>query len=131
MDEDKKKLVMVVVAISCIVLAVGITFVTSRGPSSGGASNSDILMLCDSCGETYEITREEYREEMRKLGPQMMMMRGPVILTCKQCGEVAAYRAMRCSECDEPFVLGDAGDEQYPDRCPECGHSDIESRSNR
>ena len=131
MDEDKKKLIMIVVAIGCIVLAVGITFFTSSGGGGGRGSNSDIPMLCDSCGAVYEIDREEFREEMRKLGPQMMMMRGPVVLQCKECGEMAAYRAMKCPECDEVFVLGDAGDEQYPDRCPGCGHSDIESRSNR
>ena len=131
MDEDKKKLVMIIIAVVCIVLAVGITFFTTGGGGGGGgSSNAAIPMLCDSCGVTYEIDRDEFREEMRKLGPQMMMMRGPVVLQCKECGEQAAYRAMKCPECDEVFVLGDAGDEQYPDKCPACGHSDIETRTN-
>ena len=130
MDEDKKKIIMIAAAVGCVVLAVGITFFTSGGSSKSG-STGDIPMLCDSCGAVYEIDRDEFREEMRKLGPQMMMMRGPVVLQCKECGEQAAYRAMKCPECDEVFVLGDAEDEQYQDRCPECGHSDIESRTSR
>jgi hypothetical protein len=129
MDEDKKKYLMIGIIVACLVLAGGITFM-NMGGGGGSGGNRPIVMLCDSCGVDYEITSDEFREQMRQssVGGDMMMMRGPMILPCRDCGETAAYRATRCPECQEAFVSGDAGDEKYLDKCPACGHSPTEQR---
>ena len=99
------------------------------GGGGGGPSRSrEVHMLCDSCEATYTITSEEFNTQMRQTGPGAMRMMGPVVLNCKECGEYAAYRAVKCPKCEEIFVLGDSGDETYSDRCPACDHSPAEQR---
>jgi hypothetical protein len=130
MDEDKKKYLMIGIIVVCIGLAAGITYFNMGGSGSGGAR--PVVMLCDSCQATYEISAEEFKQAMRDSGAgRNMMMRGPMVLTCKECGQVAAYRATKCPECEEAFVMGDAGDDKYPDKCPACGYSAMEQRTQR
>ena len=130
MDEDKKKLIMIITAVVCVALAITIMIINMGGGAGGGPSKSGkVHMLCDSCEATYTITSEEFSEQMRQtMAGRGMRMRGPMVLTCKECGEYAAYRATKCPKCDEIFVPGDAEDEQYPDRCPACNHSPMEQR---
>jgi len=131
MDEEKKKYLMIGVIVVCIALAAGITYFNMGGSGSGGRA-SPVVMLCNSCKATYEISTDEFKDAMRESSAgRDMMMQGPVVLTCKECGEVAAYRATKCPECGEAFVMGDAGDDKYPDKCPGCGYSAIEQRMQR
>ena len=132
MDEEKKKYAMIGLIVVCIALAAGITYV-NMGGSGGTGKPRPVAMLCDSCEATYELTSEEFKQAIRDTGAGQnpMMMRGPMVLPCKKCGEIAAYRATTCPECNEIFVTGDAGDEKYPDKCPACGYSAVEQRVNR
>jgi len=136
MDEAKKKPVMIAIASVCLIVAVGITVLSNKG-SGGGSKVSDsdiVVMLCANpdCGIDYELTVEEYREQLqevqRALGP-MMMMGGNLLLTCPECEEQSAYKAMRCKECDFIFVPI-PGSDDYRDRCPECGYSELEEIKN-
>ena len=54
-------------------------------------------------------------------------------LPCSKCGQETAIIAIKCQECGEVFFRGDAGDGQYPDRCPnaECKYSRAEDRRNQ
>ena len=128
---------MIVVAITCIVLAVVITFVTNEGGGSRRATGP-IPMLCvnPDCGVSFELSRDEYSEQLRANPPDMMMpgmpgrgMAGPSVFTCSDCGEKSAYMATKCPECEASFIHGQAGDQQFPDRCPECNHSAMEDMS--
>ena len=132
MDEDKKKYVMIGIIVACIALAAGITYF-NMGGSGGSGRAPAVTMLCDSCEATYELTSDEFKQAVRDsgAGQNPMMMRGPMVLPCKECGEIAAYRATKCTECGEAFVTGDAGDDKYPDKCPSCGYSAIEQRMQR
>lgn len=133
MDEERKKYVMIGIVVVCIALAAGITYF-NMGGSGGGSGTRAVTMLCDSCEATYELSSEEFKQAARDSGAgqnPMMRMRGPMIFPCKECGEIAAYRATKCPECGEAFVTGDAGDQKYPDKCPSCGHSAIEQRMQR
>ena len=133
MDEEKKKYVMIGTIVVCIALAAGITYFNMGGSGGSSRGPSSITMLCDSCGATYELTSEEFREQTRNspMGRNPMMMPGPMILPCKECNEIAAYRAMTCTQCSEVFVEGDAEDDKYRDRCPGCGYSSMEQRAQR
>ena len=138
MDEEKKKIVMIVVAIACIVLAVVITFVTCEGGGSGRVSAGPINMLCvnPDCGASFELSREEYTNQLMANQSETTMpgmrgrgMAGPSVFTCPECGKESAYMATKCPECEAIFIQGQAGDQQFPDRCPECGYSDMENMS--
>jgi hypothetical protein len=137
MDEEKKKLVMIVVAIACIVLAVVITFATKEDGGSRRPTGP-IHMLCvnPDCGVSFELSRDDYSEQLVANQPEMTMrgvpgrgMAGPSALTCSDCGEVSAYVATKCPECEASFIQGQAGDRQFPDRCPECDYSAMEGNS--
>jgi len=133
MDEEKKKIVMVVVAVACIVLAVVITFSTyDRGPKT---PTGPIHMLCvnPDCGASFELSRDEYSEQLMANQPETTMqgargggMAGPPVFTCPECGKESAYIATKCPECGAFFIQGQAGDPQFPDRCPECDYSAME-----
>ena len=134
MDEDKKKKVMLGLIIVCLVLAIGITAVTNMGGSGGGGSRSNepVQMLCmnEECGADFEMSAEEYREQMMQGG---MMGPGPMAQTpieCPECGMRSAFRAVKCKECGTIFMQ-DYTSGDFPDRCPECGYSDIEDRRNK
>ena len=137
MDEEKKKIVMIVVAIACIVLAVVITFVTCEGGGRRTATGP-INMLCvnPDCGASFELSREEYTNQLMANQSETTMpgmrgrgMAGPSVFTCPECGKESAYMATKCPECEAIFIQGQAGDQQFPDRCPECGYSAMENMS--
>lgn len=88
-----------------------------------------VTMICDSCESTYELNGEEFKQAIKDSfagRKPMTILRGPLLLPCKKCGEIAAQRAIKCRECGKAVVFGDAGDEKYPDKCPSCGYSRME-----
>jgi hypothetical protein len=130
MDEEKKKKIMIAVLVSCIVLAGAITFLTREGGGGGGgSSNAPIQLLCmnEECSFDFEMTSEEYREQMMQGG---MMGPGPMAQTpveCSECGMQSAFRGIKCNECELVFMQ-DYTSGDFPDRCPECDYSEIEAR---
>ena len=131
MEEDKKKKVMLGLIILCLILAIGITAVTNMSGSSS-RSNKPIQMLCmnEECGMDFEMTTEEYREQMMQGG---MMGPGPMAqapIECPECSMQSAFRAMKCKECETIFMQ-DYSSGDFPDRCPECEYSDIEARRDK
>jgi len=136
-DEEKEKVVMVVVAITCIVLAVVITFVNYEGGGSRRPTGP-IYMRCvnPDCGVSFKLSRKDYSKQLEALPEATMpvvggrvMSSAPLALLCPECGEQSAYMASKCPECGAFFIEGQAGDQQFPDRCPECGYSAIEGNS--
>jgi hypothetical protein len=130
MDEDKRKKVMLALIIVCLVLAIGISVVTNMGGGggSGSGSNAPVQMLCmnEACEADFELDSEEYRQQMMQGG---MMGPGPMAqmpCECPECGEMSAFRAVKCKECEAVF-LQDYTSGDFPDRCPECNYSDIEA----
>lgn len=133
MDEDKKKVVMIVIIVLCIGLAAGITYWTNRG-SGPGKKISSIPMACanSKCGYTTELTIKEFNELMSKgrgdgVTPDPMFM-GPAALECPECGEMSFFTANKCEKCGEIF-LSNPDSRDYPDRCPKCGYSAMEERT--
>lgn len=131
MDEDKKKVVMIVLAISCLVIAGGIVYYTNfRGPGGKYDKNRLMPMMCmnPKCGHKMEITMKEFREKYVGNNPQMMMpMMGPMAYECPECGKKTLMMANKCPQCDEIFpTMMNPQSKDYPDRCPKCGHSKYE-----
>ena len=136
MDEDKKQKVKIVFVVVCLVIAVAIYLVT-RGKSGGlGRTKGTIQMLCanEECNAEYEVTAKQYSETMVVAGgPGSGMMRGlgPRRFVCLECEEESAFVAMKCTQCGFVFTQNYDDTTDYSDRCPECGHSEIEDRRSK
>lgn len=132
MDEGKKRKIMVGVIVGCLVLA-GVMTIVSMGSSKPKKSNDPFLVVCcnSSCKASYELKPEEYRDliksDQKGMDPRMIM--GMVPVTCKECGEKSAYKAIRCEKCGFVFPRG-LNPEDFSDRCPKCGYSKTEERRN-
>jgi len=140
MDDDKRKPVMIGIIIACVALAVGVTIYTTTGGGGGGGGGAKgkLTILCTECGESSELSRDEFREKMQASADQGMMglmgpMGGSPVLTCSACGEDAAQLAVKCKECDTVFTQDyeAAAEGDYSDRCPECDYSETEEKMNQ
>lgn len=128
MDDGKKKAVMIGVAVVCVVLAIMLTM-KNRGKKSTGAEMFEgvpMWMKCVSqdCQAEFQIDKGGYYKGIK----QYMTPGGSVgAMPCKECGELAAFQAVKCLKCDLVFVRGAAG-VPFKDTCPDCGYSDMEEK---
>jgi DNA-directed RNA polymerase subunit RPC12/RpoP len=127
-DETKKNLGIGLVVIG--LLAGGVVLYRSvfGNSTSSAGGNGDIAVLCSTCGG-FEIPADKFDEIMGKNPtPNMMpMMSGQKMLfECPKCGKKTCTMAHKCQKCGTIFILGQAKDQQYPDRCPKCRFSAIE-----
>ena len=127
MDEEKKKKVMIGVIVVCLLVA-GVIFLTTGGSGNSyrPGKKGPVTMLCTNCEHIYTMTRDDLVEEVTSkglLGPQPMTPK----LTCPECSEDAAIMAFQCKECETAFPRGTSL-QDYSDRCPECGYSEMEEK---
>jgi predicted Zn-ribbon and HTH transcriptional regulator len=136
MEESMKKTVMIVVIVACLVSAALITFLARKSRSATGLSEfagKMQLVKCanKNCVAVYEIDKEKYyelvEEELRKHVDDM----GPLAITCEKCGENSIFRAVKCEKCGEVFFSSEVGANDFPDRCPKCGHSAMEEQKKK
>jgi len=133
MEESMKKTVMIVVIVVCLVSAVLITFVTGRSRSVTGldeVAGQMQLVKCanKNCGAIYEIDKKKYYELLAEESLKHADETGPLAITCEKCGEKSIYKAVKCEKCGEVFFFGEAGANDFPDRCPKCGSSATEEQ---
>jgi len=127
MDDSKKKVVMIGVAVVCVALAIMITMKTRDNTSRGieGVKGS-MWMKCvnPDCQADYEIDKVEYYKSVKRyMTPSGSV--GP--MPCKKCDELASFQAVRCPKCEIVFVRG-AAEAPFKDTCPDCGYSEIGER---
>ncbi|MCK5565479.1 MAG: hypothetical protein KAJ07_09555 [Planctomycetes bacterium] len=129
MDEDKKQKVMIGMVVGCLVLVAALNIPRFFKGGSKVSVSDTVTLIClnPECGADSEITREEYQESIQNssMGMGPMQMAGPI--ECPKCKEISAARGLKCKKCSNVFML-QYGSDDYPDRCPECGYSDIENR---
>ena len=135
MDAEKKKPIMIAIVIGCLVLAGVITMLTSKSDESGKKFHpkDEIQMLCvnPDCNAEFTMVRKDYDEQMMIASqgiPMMSRIMSPPALTCPQCEQQSAYKAIKCNQCEYVFMSGEAEDEMWPDRCPECDYSEQEQK---
>ena len=127
MDEDKRKTVMIIVAISCICLAAFITYwMNFRGGDPRLSPDRPVYFKClnKKCGYVKETTAKNMNEEMDQYLQPSMMDLGPTRYQCPECNKRSMFVADKCSKCDTVFVQRTS--EEYPDRCPKCKYSALE-----
>ena len=129
MDEDKKQKVMIGILVGCLVLAGIITLVTNRDKlGNRGGATGPLTMLCinNECNADFELSLDEMKEQMEQMNSYNEMLMDNPIFVCPECSKRSAYRAIICSQCDTMFVPIQNND--YRDRCPDCGYSKAEER---
>jgi len=120
MEDSKKKPIMVGLILACIAAAVAVTLITKSKDEGGvgGLGDEIIWVKCanETCGAESQMPTDDYYKYIKDNGEQ------PV---CDKCGENSLYRAVKCAKCGVVFFRGEIrGD--FPDRCPECGFSQME-----
>ncbi len=132
MDEDKKRIVMIVLVVGCLALAGGITFYQFGGPNAGPNSDRLIYLKClnKSCGEIKETTSKELYEGINSEQYSPMQV-GPTCFDCPKCGKKSMLLAEKCPKCDTIFEPNPMATKDYPDRCPNpaCKYSAMEEES--
>ncbi|HUW19252.1 MAG TPA: hypothetical protein VMW16_08125 [Sedimentisphaerales bacterium] len=129
MDESKKKPIMIAVIVVCLGAAAVIAYKSTRRnegiPAHFAKEMTWVKCRNPKCEAEYEITKKEYYEYLEK-NTTPTMMSAPALI-CTKCGEPSVYRAVKCEKEDCGIVFEanwKRGD--YEDRCPKCGHSQIE-----
>jgi predicted RNA-binding Zn-ribbon protein involved in translation (DUF1610 family) len=131
MEEGKKKIIMTVVILVCLVAAGIVTYSTRSSSKAGGIESikrgTEMYWLkCRNpdCEHEWQMDKRDYYEylnEHRREAPPMSVP--PVV--CPKCGEDSGYRAEKCEKCGLVFERGSVPND-LPDRCPKCGYSAIE-----
>lgn len=132
MDVDKAEKIKLTIVIVCFLLAIIIFGIQCFGGKTGrisGPTETQFLCVDKNCGAEFVVSPEEFREKMSEITPGAMRMSGDMpAFECPDCGKETGYHAIKCPECENVFIRGDAGDDRYSDRCPECKYSPSESR---
>lgn len=138
MDDDKKRIVKIVLAVGCLALAGVITFYQfGGGGGTGSMSDRLIYLKClnKSCDHVEETNTKEFSKILEQnQGPLGMGMEmGPMRFDCLKCGKKSMVTAEKCPKCDTVFVQNPMATKDYPDRCPnpDCKYSDMEEQMNQ
>jgi len=129
MEESKKKAVMIGVIVVSVVLAI-VIFSKSRSGSKGSsldAFKGELMWVkCSNpdCEAEYQMDKKEYFEYVQTHARPG----GMEPLACEKCGENSIHRAVKCPECGTVFFYGQAGPQDFRDRCPKCNYSATEER---
>jgi DNA-directed RNA polymerase subunit M/transcription elongation factor TFIIS len=118
MDAEKKKPIMLGIAIVCLLLAGGITYFRLAGNTDEIAAGEMMWVKCANpdCNFEGQMELREYA--------QLCKANQSGIAKCPKCGEESLLDAIKCEKCGKIFFPNTvAGD--IRDRCPECGYSKI------
>jgi DNA-directed RNA polymerase subunit M/transcription elongation factor TFIIS len=118
MDAGKKKPIMLGIAIVCLVLAGGITYLRLAGNPNEIAKGEMMWVKCANPNCNYE-GQMEVREYAR-----LCKASKSGLPKCPKCGEESLLEAIKCEKCGIVFIPGTVQGE-IRDRCPECGYSKI------
>ena len=129
MEASKKKSVIIIGV--CLVTAAIITLVTNSpfGRNSGYGANRSLVLLCtnESCAKSSELPQGKYREMVKERGTNIAPIGGQNLFKCPECNEETVVIATKCGQCGAAFVPNPTVMNDYPDRCPDCGYSELEA----
>ena len=123
-----KNLICVGIIAVCLVVA-GLVFF-GGGSDEGLDSISDedqIWTICMECKNTQQMGKKQYYEDLREKSAELANPMATPYVTCEKCGKDAVTKAIKCEKCGEVFREG-AVKGDYPDKCPKCKYSPVETR---
>jgi DNA-directed RNA polymerase subunit RPC12/RpoP len=129
MEENTKRVVMIVVVVACFALAGVIVYETRSG--GGGLSvksGSMIWLKCNNpaCGNEFPMQEKEYLKLIK--GKLVVGLQVVPPLVCPKCSQESAYRAFKCEKCGKVFFPNTVQG-KFDDICPGCGFSKVEERA--
>ncbi|MCK5173645.1 MAG: hypothetical protein KAR47_09650 [Planctomycetes bacterium] len=93
---------------------------------------SGVPMLClnDACNAAFGMETEQFRSELARIRSNLSGGQPPTNLTftCPKCSQQTAQTATRCVKCEKTFIPAYKTSDEFPDKCPGCGFSEIEYR---
>jgi phage FluMu protein Com len=125
MEENAKKILLIVVAVACIAAAGIIMHKTMGGGTIASQPTNKMWVKCNNpkCGNEYQISAKEYTDfMMNNGGPRQFIMSGAVPMKCPKCNEDSVFKAMKCEKCGKVFFPGTV-EGKAEDTCPGCGYS--------
>jgi hypothetical protein len=129
-----KNIIYTIVIVVCFLAAAVVAYKFILSPGGTGISDSEMTWVkCNNpaCKAEYEMSLNDYLEEVKKRMNPMMMAQTPAI-TCEKCGKDSVYKAKKCPNCGTVFIEGISGASDFSDRCPVCKQSATEeSRKKR
>ncbi len=137
MEDSMKKPIMIVIIVVCL---GGAGLLLFRGGSDGGTDDipesAMKLVKCNNpaCGAEYEMSKRQYFKDLQaNMNPNPMAAAGTPAITCKECSKPSLFPAIECpnADCGTVFIEQSAGPNDYHDRCPKCGRSEVEDRPKR
>ena len=131
MDDSLKKKLKIIFSVVGLALAIGILLMTSTKKNMAD-QDKKVILMCLDCQKTFEISNEKLDkliEANNSEDGQNVLMPDMTDMTfkCKHCGEEKAKIALKCKKCGSIFVVDYGITIDYPDRCPDCGYSHMES----
>ena len=138
MEDSKKKPVQIGILVVCVIV-VGWRVLGMFGSGGGefaGISDEDLRWVkCNNpaCKAEYEMGKRTYYTELQEnVNPNPMATSAPALI-CTKCNKKSVYGAIKCANtaCGIVFIEGISGPDDNPDRCPDCGKSEIEESRKR
>ena len=135
-----KNTIYIIVIVVCFLLAAVIAYKYIINPGGGDGGIKDIpvdkmtWVKCTNskCGAEYQMSEREYYTQVKERANANPLAMTATMLICEKCGKQTLAQAVKCEnpDCGIVFVRGSVqGD--FPDRCPECGHSATEESRKR
>jgi hypothetical protein len=124
MEESRKNIIKIGAIVLCLLATIVIVVIRmnpKRGPRGlDSIPPGDIVLIkCENkqCEAVYQMNKKEYYTLVDEVSDRMLNTPASLPpVACKECQEVSARRAVKCTECRHVFHY----DEKL-DRCPECG----------
>jgi hypothetical protein len=110
----------------CLVAAVVVIGMNSRRSPRvlDSVPPGDIVLVkCanEQCEAVNQMNKREYYTLVDEISARMPITpASPPPVACKECQEVSAHKAVKCTECGHVFIRGEKPNDG-PGRCPICG----------
>ena len=135
MNKNTKTLIAITAAVIIIVICIAVFSGKDQPAGESGTASvsiSGVPMLClnDACNAAFEMDTEKFRSEVTNLlsDPAGGQPQINLTFTCPKCSRQTAQAATKCAKCENIFVPAYKTSEDFPDKCPKCGYSEIEHR---
>ena len=131
MDEDKKRIVMIISAVALVGIATGIILKTRSGGSAKISSDETRVLKCmnKKCGHTEDITVKKLMKLSEDESASRSNAMGTERYLCPQCNKMSMAIAQKCPKCNTAFFAQPFNPKDYSDRCPNCKYSAAEERA--